>query len=91
MTVGKKSFTVCVDLRLYYVNIHVPAHVHFTLVLAVTGEWTTPPTSGTAPTPRQGHIIAVIGNRMFVHGGMSGQKIFNDLYTLNLGEFYSFL
>ena len=59
--------------------------LHIILYLA-TGEWTTPSTSGTPPTPRQGHIAAVVGNRMFVHGGMSGQQISNDLHVLNLSK-----
>ena len=71
--------------------MHVHVHVHiqctfFTCLLTDTGEWTTPSTSGTPPTPRQGHIVAVVGNRLFVHGGMSGQQIFNDWHILNLSE-----
>ena len=49
-------------------------------------EWFCPTTSGAAPSPRQGHILAVVGNKLFVHGGMAGQEIFNDLHTLDLGE-----
>lgn len=49
-------------------------------------EWSRPTTSGTAPSPRQGHVLAVVGNRLFVHGGMAGQEILDDLHTLDLGE-----
>ena len=49
-------------------------------------EWFCPTTSGAAPSPRQGHILAVVGNKLFVHGGMAGQEIFSDLHTLDLGE-----
>ena len=59
--------------------------MYFANCLTACHEWTTPTTTGTPPTPRQGHIVAVIGNRMFVHGGMSGQQIFNDWHILNLG------
>lgn len=49
-------------------------------------EWSCPTTSGAAPAPRQGHILAVVGSKLFVHGGMAGQEIFSDLHTLDLGE-----
>ena len=44
-----------------------------------------PSTSGRPPSPRQGHTCAVVGNRLFVHGGMAGSDIFGDLYVLDLG------
>jgi len=47
-------------------------------------EWSHPTTSGTAPSPRQGHVLAVVGSRLFVHGGMAGQEILDDLHTLDL-------
>ena len=71
--------------------MHIPSNMNVSHNYTATGEWTTPSTSGTPPTPRQGHIVAVVGNKMFVHGGMSGQQIFNDLYALNLGKLYSLI
>ena len=50
-------------------------------------EWFCPTTSGAAPSPRQGHILAVVGSKLFVHGGMAGQDIFSDLHSLDLGEY----
>lgn len=60
-------------------------HLMYMHIIA-TGEWTTPSTSGTPPTSRQGHAVAVVGDRMFVHGGMSGQQIFNDIHVLDLSK-----
>ena len=60
-------------------------HLMYMHIIA-TGEWTTPSTSGTPPTSRQGHVVAVAGDRMFVHGGMSGQQIFNDIHVLDLSK-----
>ena len=72
-------------VRFYVTQLHL-----CTCTLA-TGEWTTPSTSGTPPTPRQGHIVAVVGKKLFVHGGMAGQQILNDLYALNVGELMHYM
>lgn len=65
--------------------------LHLCTCTSATGEWTTPSTSGTPPTPRQGHIVAVVGKKLFVHGGMAGQQILNDLYALNVGELMHYM
>lgn len=49
--------------------------------------WTCPPTAGRPPRPRQGHACAVVGNRLFVHGGMAGTDIFGDLHVLDLESY----
>lgn len=55
-------------------------------VCAETNKWRTLDTSGTPPpSPRQGHVVAVVGSRLYVHGGMAGQEIFSDLHCLDLG------
>ena len=57
-------------------------HTH---LLLVTLEWTTPPITGTPPKTRQGHISAVVGDKLFVHGGVFGQDVLNDVHVLILG------
>jgi N-acetylneuraminic acid mutarotase len=47
-------------------------------------EWFKPEISGSGPCPRQGHICACIGGKLFVHGGMAGMTFFNDLHVLDL-------
>lgn len=60
----------------------LPPLVH----LVESGEWSTPVTSGSSPSPRQGHVAAVVGSKLFIHGGMAGQDIFSDLHCLDLGN-----
>jgi hypothetical protein len=47
--------------------------------------WVKPETEGPLPSPRQGHILAVVQDTLYVHGGMtSGGEILSSLYTLHL-------
>lgn len=39
---------------------------------------------GDAPKPRHGHLMVAVGNRLFLHGGMSGSSFFDDLHILDL-------
>jgi len=39
---------------------------------------------GDAPKPRHGHLMVSVGNRLFLHGGMSGSSFFDDLHVLDL-------
>ncbi|XP_072310171.1 rab9 effector protein with kelch motifs [Eucyclogobius newberryi] len=45
--------------------------------------WSQPETRGTAPPARHGHIILAVGSRIFIHGGMAGEKVFNDMFALD--------
>lgn len=47
--------------------------------------WSEPETLGTPPSPRHGHIIIAVGSRIFIHGGMAGDKIYNDMFALDTG------
>eukprot|EP01137_Pigoraptor_chileana_P033506 Opistho-2@24476 len=49
----------------------------------VSKVWTVATTNGRAPSPRFGHVIAAVGTRLFVHGGMNGAEIFGDLHILD--------
>ena len=50
-----------------------------------SGEWCQPEVSGSSPCPRQGHVSACVGDRLFVHGGMANMTFFDDLYSLDVG------
>lgn len=52
-----------------------------------SGVWSILTTSGPTPSSRQGHVAAMVGNRLFVHGGMAGQEVLSDLHCLDLGEY----
>ncbi|XP_055009220.1 rab9 effector protein with kelch motifs isoform X2 [Boleophthalmus pectinirostris] len=42
-------------------------------------------TQGTPPPVRHGHIVSAVGSRIFIHGGMAGEKFFSDMFALNTG------
>ncbi|XP_071946960.1 uncharacterized protein [Antedon mediterranea] len=46
--------------------------------------WSQPKTNGKPPKARHGHVMVVIGNKLFLHGGMSRNTFFDDLHELNL-------
>jgi hypothetical protein len=46
-------------------------------------EWYQPHTTGTKPSPRWGHTANVIGDKMYVFGGVYDSKMMNDLYELD--------
>uniref|UniRef100_A0A8C6T1Y7 Rab9 effector protein with kelch motifs n=1 Tax=Neogobius melanostomus TaxID=47308 RepID=A0A8C6T1Y7_9GOBI len=47
--------------------------------------WSQPETQGTTPPARHGHIIVAVGSKIFIHGGMAGEKFYNDMFTLDTG------
>ncbi|XP_033845055.1 rab9 effector protein with kelch motifs isoform X1 [Periophthalmus magnuspinnatus] len=47
--------------------------------------WSQPETRGTPPPARHGHIVVAVGSRIFIHGGMAGEKFFSDLFALDTG------
>lgn len=60
-----------------------------------SSSWTTLSATGPAPKPRHGHLLlawasedasegGVRQERLFVHGGMAGADIFDDLFCLDL-------
>ncbi|XP_030848354.1 rab9 effector protein with kelch motifs-like [Strongylocentrotus purpuratus] len=51
---------------------------------AVTGEWTQPPSSGRIPAARHGHVMAVCNRKVYLHGGMSGSTLFDDMYEYSV-------
>ncbi len=51
---------------------------------AKTSTWCILNVRGDPPKPRHGHLVVGIGNKIYVHGGMSGTAFYDDLHILNL-------
>lgn len=50
-----------------------------------TMEWRALQASGDPPSPRYGHAVVIVGNKMLLYGGTDGASTFGDLYVLDLG------
>ena len=48
--------------------------------------WNTLRITGDPPKPRLGHLMLSVGNKIYVHGGMSGITFYDDLHILDLGR-----
>lgn len=55
-----------------------------------TLRWETRGIYGKGPVPRGYHACVLHDGRLWVHGGYNGQRVFDDLYTLELSS-YSYL
>ena len=55
-------------------------------VLTDTMTWSHPETFGTAPLARHGHAVVIADGVLYVHGGLAGQALFDDLHALDLGR-----
>ena len=51
-----------------------------------TQAWSTLNIRGDSPKPRHGHLVVAVGNKILVHGGMSGSTFYDDLLVLDLGK-----
>ena len=40
---------------------------------------------GSPPCSRHGHVSVAVGTDIYVHGGMAGTDMFDDLYRFNTG------
>ncbi|XP_063792903.1 rab9 effector protein with kelch motifs [Pseudophryne corroboree] len=47
--------------------------------------WTEPETAGDPPRPRHGHVLAALGSKLFIHGGMAGSTFFSDMSCIDTG------
>ena len=65
-------------------NIVPDPRVHFLDI--TTHTWTSHLCGGSAPSPRQGHSMVVVGQKLFVFGGMGGSTFYGDLYILDLTQ-----
>lgn len=51
---------------------------------AITDAWSVINVKGDSPKPRHGHVVCVIGQKLYVHGGMAGSTFYDDLHLLDL-------
>ncbi|KAF3849042.1 hypothetical protein F7725_015539 [Dissostichus mawsoni] len=51
--------------------------------LMQSSTWSQPETQGKNLPARHGHIVAAVGLKIYIHGGMAGDKFHNDMYTLD--------
>lgn len=49
----------------------------------MSSTWSQPETQGRHLSARHGHIIIAVGSKIYIHGGMAGDKFHNDMYTLD--------
>lgn len=52
----------------------------------VTHSWQTLNTKGDSPKPRHGHVVVAVENKVYIHGGMSGQNFYSDIHVLDLDK-----
>jgi hypothetical protein len=48
------------------------------------GWWFPVVCDGTAPPPRVGHVACVVGDRMFIHGGVGEECTLGDMWSMSL-------
>ncbi|NXG80018.1 RABEK protein, partial [Baryphthengus martii] len=48
--------------------------------------WSQPDTRGDPPSPRHGHVVAAVGTKLFIHGGLAGQVFYNDLFCFDIND-----
>ena len=50
--------------------------------------WTQLETIGDAPTPRLGHVMVANDKKIYIHGGMAGRDIFDQLFVFDTGRLF---
>ncbi|KAJ8286839.1 hypothetical protein GJAV_G00043870 [Gymnothorax javanicus] len=50
---------------------------------SVSLTWLQPETQGRPPPPRHGHMVAAVGSKVYIHGGLAGEKFHSDMYCLD--------
>ncbi|OBS72580.1 hypothetical protein A6R68_12852 [Neotoma lepida] len=53
---------------------------------ANTLTWSQPETHGSPPSPRHGHVMVAAGTKLFIHGGLAGDKFFDDLHCIDISN-----
>lgn len=56
----------------------------FTFIDTLT--WSQPETLGKPPSPRHGHVMVAVGTKLFIHGGLAGDKFYDDLYCIDISK-----
>ena len=50
--------------------------------------WNQPNTSGSPPCARHGHVSVADGTDIYIHGGMAGTNMFDDVYKFNTSRLH---
>ncbi|XP_064234088.1 rab9 effector protein with kelch motifs isoform X4 [Aotus nancymaae] len=53
---------------------------------ASTLTWSQPETLGNPPSPRHGHVMVAAGTKLFIHGGLAGDKFYDDLHCIDISD-----
>lgn len=53
---------------------------------ANTLTWSQPETLGKPPSPRHGHVMVAAGTKLFIHGGLAGDKFYDDLHCIDISD-----
>ncbi|CAH6788952.1 Rabepk [Phodopus roborovskii] len=48
--------------------------------------WSQPETHGNPPSARHGHVMVAAGTKLFIHGGLSGDRFFDDLHCIDISN-----
>uniref|UniRef100_A0A8C9YJ54 Rab9 effector protein with kelch motifs n=1 Tax=Sander lucioperca TaxID=283035 RepID=A0A8C9YJ54_SANLU len=56
----------------------------------VSSTWSQPETRGRNLPARHGHIVVAVGSKIYIHGGMAGDKFYNDMYSLDTSKYIIF-
>lgn len=59
-------------------------------VCSEENSWSQPKVNGSPPCSRHGHVSVAVGADIYVHGGMAGTNMFDDLYRFNTGMHTNF-
>lgn len=66
---------------------HTHTHINVGLCLApASSTWSQPETQGRQPAARHGHVIVTIGFKLYIHGGMAGERFYNDVHSLDTSK-----
>ncbi|XP_042334721.1 rab9 effector protein with kelch motifs [Sceloporus undulatus] len=53
---------------------------------SATLTWLQPEVRGQPPSPRHGHAVVAVENRLFIHGGLAGDTFYNDLFSIDITD-----
>ena len=56
------------------------------MFISEDSSWSQPDVSGSPPCARHGHVSVAVGKDIYIHGGMAGTSIFDDVYKFNTGR-----
>ncbi|KAF7237273.1 Rab9 effector protein with kelch motifs [Varanus komodoensis] len=51
--------------------------------MLATLSWSQPQVRGRPPAARHGHVMVAVQNRLFLHGGLAGSTLYDDLFSID--------